>query len=294
MSEELQFAFGIAYASPGPDITTLLRTLHGVCATTVGRYSPRVPFEIALEQPPIFAYANAASAASDHGWRATIYLGPYMGVSLVWPEAKGGTWHKLDAVYERLLAVRAVDYAAADCVVVRKGDGNPSRAALLAYFDADRYARLGPVTLGARTVLGPRVLDLLETDIREDLVAAGRVDSRGLNLGDSAWFTTDDGRARRESLAARFETSSIVQRISVNRAGIGVGAPAPGWVPLAAGRPPETPRGMVTAVKKLRAGKGDLDLSGLFAPFAELNEIDVSDVDLETQGCLYRCSRGPS
>ena len=282
MNNEALLAIGAAFTGPVPGgVTGLIAAMHGLGATTIGRYVPRVPIQAAIDTPDLFGYLGTAWFGSDSGWKAMVSIAPYTAINIVWPRSAAGEFTMLGELYDRVITLGEVDYAACDEIV----DPNPGkfspRTALLRHFVGERYAELGPATLGARTLLGPRLLALLEPGVRDVLMAAGHVTEHGLAIGSGNWLTSDAGREQRRVLSAVFEASAAVMRRRFDADGIGRATAGPTWVPLPPGPPPpELPRKSTAAIKKLRSGQRDLELVGLIAPFAELDQIDVLDIDL--------------
>jgi len=282
VSDKVVFATGAIFSAPvHGGVTAMLAFVREHGAATIGRYAPRVPIEVAIESAELFEYIETARVASELGWTATLGLAPYAWIAITWPEDRGGTHAAIRSLYERVIELGDVEFAACDRVLEPEHESETTRASLLAHFDGARYARLGPLTLGTRTLLGARLLALLDPELREALAAAGRTTDRGLALGQ------DD--VRDDALAERFDTSAVAQRFRIDPAGIVRYSAGPAWVPLPPGPPPRAPaRKAAAAIKKLqsttaRNGKvvEDLELTGLVAPFSELGAIQATDVDLE-------------
>lgn len=281
MADDVKLTLGAIFQGSLPGgLAGMLRSLRGLGAARVGRDAPRLAMDAAIEIADLFAYLDTAWVDSERGWIGLITLAPYTAVNIIWPQARGGTLAAIRELYDRVVALGDVEFAAFD-EFVDVGRFAP-RATLLAYFDGERYAERGPATLGAGTLLGNRVLALLEPELRDALVAAGRLDAKGLALGGEEWLTTEDGRAQRQALAARFEDSAAIMQRTFDDNGIGHPTPGPAWVPPPPGPPPiALPRKTTAALKKLKAGAHDLELPGLVAPFSRLTGIKVVDIELE-------------
>ena len=279
MPDEMRYIAVAIYAGRvGGGAADMIAALRELGATRLGRHVARAPIEAAVACAEMFDYAPGAHAASDLGWTAKVGLAPYASITIAWPERAGGSWRGIRSVYDRLLGLGDVELAACDRVPDHEDERSAPRPWFLGYLDGARYAELGPVTLGASTLLGPRLVGLLEPDLRDALQAAGHRDDRGLAMGDPG------------ELRSRFDASRVVQRIRIDPAGIARTSAGPGWVPLAAGPAPRAlDRKAAGAIKKLQhstasqaAPAEGLKLARIVAPFSVLDRIRAIDVDFAT------------
>ena len=133
MADEAVCALGIVYTATVCDgLAGLLDTLRTVGATSIGRYAPRVPIDVAIASASLFEYVDAVVAASDAGWTAKIGLAPLTWIAIAWPQSSGGTRAATTDMFARLLELGDVEFAAVDVVTVPEVESRITRASLLA------------------------------------------------------------------------------------------------------------------------------------------------------------------
>lgn len=281
MSDQLKYAVTVIFAKQlAGGAATQIRTMRALGATTIS-YGPRsVPIELGLESPEVFDYVGELRFRGG-GWDGIVGLAPHSSIAITW-DVDTGSWPAADAVFEHVISLGEVDFATCE----RTRDVHPGdrpRERMLLTFHAEQYVRQGPAALGARSLLGPRLLALLEPGIRDALVAAGTLGPRGLDLGDETWLETEDGRALRRRLADQFEASEVIPSFTIQAWGMPRLHRRGGWVPPPDGAPPTSlSSAALAALEALKQKPAEsLDFPGLVAPFANLSSLDVLEIELE-------------